>query len=218
MRSAGSVQLEAWVEAQGGLRAAARALGRGHGAVRRWVTGEHPPADREALEQRTGVPAASWDLIAPSSSSPRPAARRAAPAPVAPPRASAPPTPRRRAAKAPAAPLPPPSPPEPDQEAPPPLPPPATLPELQARARQIPAELQQLRTRIAAGAVAVNVGEVMARMLEREQRALSAAITAAGTATVEEVEQLRALVLDVTRGCEGCRARVAAALRGGAPA
>jgi hypothetical protein len=106
----------------------------------------------------------------------------------------------------------------PVQEAEPPPPAPATLPELQSRARQIPGEMQQLRGRIAAGAVAMSQGEILARMLEREARALASAITAAGTATVEEVEQLRALVLDVTRGCEGCRARVAAALRGGAPA
>lgn len=215
MRSSGSVQLEAWVQAQGGLRAAARRLGVGHGTVRRWVVGEHLPDDRAALEEQTGVPAASWDqAVAPPAPSPRPAPRRAAPAPVAPPAPSPPPPPRGRAAKAPAAPVVPPSPPEPVQEAEPPPPAPATLQELQARVRQIPGEMQQLRGRIASGSVAMSQGEILARMLEREARALASAITAAGTATVEEVEQLRALVLDVTRGCDGCRARVTAALRG----
>lgn len=210
------MQLEAWVQAQGGLRAAARRLGLGHGTLRRWVVGDHPPEDRAGLEGKTGVPAASWDQVAPSAAPP---ARRAALASASPRRPPSPPTPSKRAAKAPAAPVAPPSTrPEADTgeaEPPPPPPPPATMQELQARARQIPGELQQLRTRIASGAVAVAVGEVMARMLEREARALSAAVTAAGTATVEEVEQLRALVLDITSGCEGCRARVTAALRGG---
>jgi hypothetical protein len=209
------VQLEVWVQAQGGLRAAARRLGVGHGTVRRWVVGEHLPDDRAALEQQTGVPASSWDQAAPA---PRPAPRRTAPAPVARHSPSPPPAPRGRAAKPPSVPVALPPQAAPVQEAEPPPPAPATLPELQSRARQIPGEMQQLRGRIAAGAVAMSQGEILARMLEREARALASAITAAGTATVEEVEQLRALVLDVTRGCEGCRARVAAALRGGAPA
>ncbi|WP_207217481.1 MULTISPECIES: hypothetical protein [Sorangium] len=207
------MQLEAWVQAQGGLRAAARRLGVGHGTVRRWVVGEHLPDDRAGLEQSTGVPAAAWDQAE------QPPARQAAPRPA--PAATRPSPPAalpRRAAKAPAAPVAPPSPPAPSAEVEPPPPAPATLPELQARARQIPGEMQQLRGRIASGAVAMSQGEILARMLEREARALASAITAAGTATVEEVEQLRALVLDVTRGCDGCRARVTSALRGGAPA
>jgi hypothetical protein len=64
------------------------------------------------------------------------------------------------------------------------------------------------------GEIAVGAGEIMARMLEREGRRVDAAITAAGTATVEEVARLEALVLDVTRGCDGCRNRMATALRG----
>ncbi|WP_434042254.1 MULTISPECIES: hypothetical protein [Sorangium] len=205
MRSSGSVQLEAWVASQGGLRAAARLLGVGHGTVRRWVTGEHLPDDRTALEGVTGVPAGSWDQAAvPAGQKPprRPAEAARTPEPVQPKPRPARST--REAAKA-------------EQEAPevdqPEPPPPASLQELQARARQIPGEMQQLRGRIAAGAVAFSPGEVLARMLEREARACASAITAAGTATVEEVEQLRALVLNVTQGCEGCRARVTEALR-----
>ncbi|XXY23379.1 hypothetical protein WME88_27585 [Sorangium sp. So ce216] len=192
---------------QGGLRAAARRLGVGHGTVRRWVTGEHLPDDRAALEGVTGVPAGSWDQAAVQAAQKPP--RR----PTEPVRPPEPARPEPRLAKPPRAPA------KAEQEAAAvgepeqPPPPPATLQELQARARQIPAEMQQLRGRIGSGAVAFSAGEVLARLLEREARACASAITAAGTATVEEVEQLRALVLNVTQGCEGCRARVTEALR-----
>ncbi|WP_438020699.1 hypothetical protein WMF18_17195 [Sorangium sp. So ce315] len=234
------MQLEAWATAQGGVRAAARALGVAASTLSRWIAGGQVPrgdGDRGPawLEERTGVEASAWEVIeaqaAPSRRSPSPRAaagpgrgrprveppvRALPPSPPARPRRAPSPPPARGAARA-AAPPPATTSPalEPD-DADDEDRPPATLPELQARARQIPGELQRLRRRIASGAVAVNAGEVMARMLEREARALASAITAAGTATVEEVEQLRALVLDVTRGCEGCRARVTSALRGSA--
>lgn len=85
--------------------------------------------------------------------------------------------------------------------------------ELQARLRQIPGELAKLREGVRSGEVAITAAESLRRLLEGEARALSGAITAGGTATVEEVEQLRALLRDVTSGCEACRARVTAALR-----
>ncbi|WP_441289465.1 hypothetical protein ACSRUE_01495 [Sorangium sp. KYC3313] len=239
MRSAGSVQLEAWAAARGGVRAAARELGVAASTLSRWIGGAQTPrGDGDLgpawLEERTGVEAAAWDTMA--ASPPRPPSPRAAAGAgrgrrgAAPPGEALPPSrtprPRRappqapaRAAVAPAghptATTSPPAAPAVEVEDEP-MPPPATLPELQARARQIPGELQQLRRSIASGAVKVAAGEVMARMLEREQRAVTGAITAAGTATVEEVEALHALVLSVTRGCEGCRARVTEALRGSA--
>jgi hypothetical protein len=223
MRTSGSVQLEAWVAAQGGLRAAGRALGIGHGTIRRWVVGDHPPEDRQMIAQRTGVPADSWDRLEATT---RPVVEPPPPgAPLPPPPAlvtAAPPPPAPASAPLPAraAPLPPPPAPattpplvddEPEDE---PLP--ATLRELQDRARAIPEELKRLRRRVAAGAVAVNAGEIMARMIEREGRRIDAAVNAMGTASVQEVEDLRALLVDVTQGCEACRARVTAALRGGA--
>ena len=86
--------------------------------------------------------------------------------------------------------------------------------DLQDRLRRIPGELQELRQGVASGRTAVTTAEALRRLLEGEAKATAAAIGSSGTATVEEVEQLRALVLDVTKGCEGCRGRVMLALRG----
>jgi hypothetical protein len=90
--------------------------------------------------------------------------------------------------------------------------PPASLEELKRRARAIPGEIRRLRTRVEAGQVTVSSAETVRRLLTDERAACVAAIESDGTATVAEVEQLRALVLDVTRGCEACRNRVLSAL------
>lgn len=217
MRTRAAGELEAWTEKQGGLRAAARALGIASPTLSRWISGHRTPAEagelsRAWIEERTGVEAAGWDLLAAQPSPPvRARKRRAAPSP---------PTPPKRAARAPAAPVAPPSPPSgaPAATSSPPEPPepPASLEDLKRRARAIPGEIRRLRVRVERGEVAVSAAETIRRLLTDERAAAIAAVEVDGTATVAEVEQLRALVVDVTRGCEGCRARVAAALRGSA--
>ncbi|XXX73890.1 hypothetical protein WMF30_40215 [Sorangium sp. So ce134] len=189
----------------------------------RWINGKQVPrGDADLgpawLEERTGVPAADWDLLD-GQPSPPPAAgpgagRRGPTAPVEHP---SPPAPRRAPSAPPAR-----GAAAPGEVSPPPAEevddvgddqPPATLEALQARARQIPGELQRLRRRIASGATAVNAGEVMARMLEREARAVNAAITSAGTATVEEVARAEAMILDITSSCATCREQALTAIR-----
>ncbi|WP_437301196.1 hypothetical protein [Sorangium sp. So ce426] len=98
----------------------------------------------------------------------------------------------------------------------PPEPPPASLEDLKRRARAIPGEIRRLRGRVERGEVAVSAAETIRRLLTDERAAAIAAVEADGLATVSEVEKMQALVLDVVRGCEGCRARVVAALRGSA--
>ncbi|KYF64545.1 hypothetical protein [Sorangium cellulosum] len=210
MRSRGAVGLEAWAAGQGGVRAAARVLGVAAATLSRWVNGHQAPrgdGDRGPawLEERTGVPAADWDVL---DGQPSPPAVAGPEVPPGPPRGLR--GPPARGTAGPAEPSPPPA--EEvddvgdDQ-------PPATLEALQARARQIPGELQRLRYRIASGATAVNAGEVMARMLEREARAVNAAITSAGTATVEEVARAEAMILDITSSCATCREQALTAIR-----
>lgn len=205
MKSRGSVVFGEWVEAQGGVRAAGRELGKPAETLRRWAAGERVPSDddRTWLEQRTGTPRGAWDVAdLPVVAAKRAPKKAPEPAPPAP-------SPSVRPARAAVAPQAPP----PYLSLPPSEVPPATVSELQARLRQIPGELAELRAGVRSGDVAITAAETLRRLLEGEARSLAGAITASGTATVEEVEGLRALVLDATKGCEACRARMVAALR-----
>jgi hypothetical protein len=85
--------------------------------------------------------------------------------------------------------------------------------DLQARLRAIPGELKALGEEVRSGEMAVTAAETFRRLLEGEAKALGAAVSAGGVATVEEVEQLRGILLDVTKGCDACRGRVTSALR-----
>ncbi|WP_437894262.1 hypothetical protein [Sorangium sp. So ce124] len=220
MRSQGSVQLEAWAAERGGIRAAARALGVAPATLSRWIGGKQVPRGDGDLgpawiEARTGVVAVGWDLLA-AQPSPPVKARKGRAAPL-------PPTPPKREARARAAPVAPPSPPSgaPTATASPPEPPeppeaPASLEDLKRRARAIPGEIRRLRGRVERGEVAVSAAETLRRLLTDERAAAIAAVESDGLATVAEVEQLQATLQDVVRGCEGCRARLVAALRGSA--
>lgn len=200
-RSRGASSFAAWCSAKGGIRAAARDLGKAPETVRRWAAGERVPGDvdRRALEKATGTPSPSWDVLEAKS-------RAATKGTAKPKPAEAPRRERREPAPA-------------DSAAPDlpvlvlPVGPPPSVAEMQARSREIPRELAAIRSGVLEGSVAVTAAETLRRLLTDEAKALGTAITAQGTATVEEVEQLRALVRDVTAGCEGCRARVTAALR-----
>lgn len=183
----GSSQLLRWIEAEGGLRAASRRLGLPHTTVGRYAKGERVPDEERGalLESIAGIPRRAWVVVAPA-------------APAAPPtrRATAPTTTAPDAAEPSAGPL----------ES-------RTLAELQARLRQIPGELAELRASVGKGTTTTTAAETLRRLLADEAKALAGAIASSGLATNEEVEQLRALMLGVVQGCEGCKTRVLAALR-----
>ncbi|WP_437647317.1 hypothetical protein [Sorangium sp. So ce362] len=237
MRTRAAAELEAWAETRGGQRAAARELAIPSATLSRWITGVRTPVPGAELspawiEARTGVAAAGWDVLAAPPSPPSPPspplekASKGRRAPSPPPVAPSPPVPPGKVAKVrqrlpvagastPSPPVPV-APPVPPVEPEPPEPP-ASLDELKRRARAIPGELRRLRGRVEGGGVSVSAAETIRRLLTDERAAAIAAIESDGTATVAEVEQLRALVLDVTRGCEACRSRVLSALKEHAP-
>jgi hypothetical protein len=88
-----------------------------------------------------------------------------------------------------------------------------TLAELQERLRRIPGEVAALRASVLDGETALATGTETRRMYDSESKALSQAINAYGTATVEEVEQLRAVIVDICQSCAACKERVTSALR-----
>ncbi|MDC0680372.1 hypothetical protein [Sorangium atrum] len=215
MRTRAAVDLEAWAEARGGVRAAAREIGIASPTLSRWISGQRTPADdgelsKAWIETQTGVKAAGWNVLVDQAAPPSPPPVKASTGRRAPSPSPRPRRPPSQPSRAPAATA---SPPELPPAEPEPPEPPASLEELKRRARAIPGEIRRLRGRVERGDVAVSACETIRRLLTDERAAAIAAIEADGTATVAEVEQLRALVLDVTRGCEGCRARVAAALK-----
>jgi hypothetical protein len=215
MRTRAAAELQAWTEAQGGLRAAARALGIPSPTLSRWISGQRTPSEdgelsKAWIETQTGVGAAGWDVLVGQAAPPSPPPVKASKGRGAP---SASPAPRRPPSPPSRAPAATPSPPELPPVEPEPHESPASLDDLKRRARAIPGEIRRLRGRVERGEVAVSAAETLRRLLTDERAAAIAAIESDGTATVAEVEQLRAVVSDVVRGCEACRARVAAALK-----
>lgn len=218
MRTRAAAELQAWCEAQGGLRAAARALGIASPTLSRWLSGQRTPAEegelsRAWIEAQTGVKASGWDVLAGQPSPPPGKASKGSAAPSPPARPRRPPSPPTVASTAPRSGKATTTPSEPPPAEPEPPLPPASLEDLKRRARAIPGELRRLRERVETGQVAVSAAETIRRLLTDERAAAIAAVEADGLATVAEVERLQALVLDVTSSCEVCRARVLSALR-----
>lgn len=183
--SQGAVALSTWCNSVGGVRAAAAQLGDiSASTLSRWCSGQRLPPEAQRAALATRIGV------------PADAWDRLA-SPASPPPGSPPP------AAAPSAPA-----------AAPPSPRPPTIAELQARLREIPGEIAELRRKVAAGELAVTALEPLRRTLEGEARTARAAVDSAGVATLEEVQAVRELLRQVTQACEGCRARVAAGLRG----
>lgn len=201
MATTGQEQLGAWVKVKGSLRAGCEDITRAcgvpldFGLLGRWARGKGAPSAewRQRLsEGGPRIPLNAWERVAPQAVD--------APPPVV----EAPPV---RPAPAPR--------PEPASEPPAPEPRPQaqTVAELQERIRTIPAELARLSRDVASGSVAITAATIRRQLLEGEARAAKAAIESAGVATVAEVEALRRMLLDATRGCDGCRAKVVAGLK-----
>lgn len=192
MVSQGVQDLRAWAKAHGGIRGGARAAGVPLATFGRYLSGESVPAGEERLaqlEQRTGIRRELWTIAA-----------RPEGAPVEPP----PPVPSVSSG---GSAVPPTSPADPAPSGTP------SLAEMQTRLRAIPGELAELRASVNKGTTTTTSAETLRRLLTDEAKALSGAIASSGLATNEEVEQLRALLLGVVQGCEGCRKRLVGALR-----
>lgn len=183
--SQGAVALAIWCNGVGGVRAAAAQLGDiSASTLSRWCSGQRLPPEAQRAALATRIGVPADAWERLASPVPSPASHASSAAPSAP--AAAAPSPASR----------------------------PTIAELQARLREIPGEIAELRRKVAAGELAVTALEPLRRTLEGEARTARAAVDSAGVATLEEVQAVRELLRQATQACEGCRARVAAGLRG----
>ena len=205
MLSQGVVDLRAWAATHGGVRGGARAAGVPLATFGRYLGGVSVPVGEERLrqlEERTGIRPEAWTVMARPDGAPVAEGRPvevSASVTVVP---AAPAASRSSGSAVPAA-----------LAAVPLSGGTVSLPELQARLRAIPGELAALRANVATGATSTTTAETVRRLLTDEAKALTGAIAGSGLATNDDVDQLRALVLGVVQGCEGCKGRVVAALR-----